>query len=161
MASVVAAKARGCTLGFIGCARRVLRQGADTQLPLREHWKFKNNIGRQEACQPEAKKVLVPVHWGSRRPLSANTRSHLARSERHSPQSFKDCRIKVGAAMCKAIEQGEAPNAAGTEEAEVEPELGAVGPKNEVLMIFNDQKQEPGGTFCIRKKHALAISILS
>ena len=80
-------RCRGCTLGFIGCARRVLRQGADTQLPLRQHWELNNNIGRQKAGQPGAEEVLVPVQCGSRRPPSAKTRSHLARSERHSPRS--------------------------------------------------------------------------
>ena len=33
-------RCRGCTLGCIGCARRVLRQGAHTQLPLRWHWEL-------------------------------------------------------------------------------------------------------------------------
>ena len=33
-------RCRGCTLGCIGCARRVLRQGADIQLPLRWHWEL-------------------------------------------------------------------------------------------------------------------------
>ena len=48
LGSVVAAKAHGCTLGSIGCARRVLRQGADTQLPLGQHWKCNNDIGRKK-----------------------------------------------------------------------------------------------------------------